>query len=102
MAGAALFLNLRLQPREACSQRCEATEGLTRFSRSVRSDWHSGRGRCQVCSRVGETERLVCTRSCNVLAVEVPHPLQGVYRRRLVHRSGMAKRRVCNRLAGTN
>jgi hypothetical protein len=30
-----------------------------------------------VCSRVGETERLVCTRSCNALAVEVPHPLQG-------------------------
>ena len=33
-----------------------------------------------MCSRVGETERLVCTRSCNALAVEVPHPLQGVYR----------------------
>jgi hypothetical protein len=30
----------------------------------------------------------VCTRSCNALAVEVPHPLQGVYRRQSVQRFG--------------
>ena len=49
-----------------------------------------------VCSRVGETERLLCTMSCNALAVEVPHPLQGLYRRHFSGKAGQALIVPCN------